>query len=226
MKWHLRQAIAQFSAPKSRVESGSVRRSNSSSWPRSSCRSVFSVQARSLLRVGDESQHAVGRSAHSFELEQCLDSFGARAHHPAGRRSTRRNVEISRLSARDALPQHPSDRRPSSHRLDSPGEGEHIAPESVGQKQLGGCRGIWEVKTAPKFSSQRCASAGAVACLRSAIFIIIGHRLFHNVRPRKGDPESQSSRLSLQPLIPASRGNERTRDLGYLRFSASLALSE
>ena len=36
----------QFSAPKSRVESGSARRLNSSSWPRSSCKLVFSVQAR------------------------------------------------------------------------------------------------------------------------------------------------------------------------------------
>src|SRR5664280_3921214 len=47
----------------------------------------------------------------------------------------RRDMEIRRLRAGNRLAQRRLDRRPAGHGLDVPGEGQHVAPEPVGQEQ-------------------------------------------------------------------------------------------
>ena len=45
---------------------------------------------------------------------------------------------MSRLGARECFAQHGLDGRPAGQSLDGPGEGQHVAPEAIGQKQFGG----------------------------------------------------------------------------------------
>ena len=94
------------------------------------------------LPVGHETQRAVTRTDSGVEVEQRLDTVGARAIDPARRRALRRDVEIRRLGARQRLAQYGLDRRPARRRADGPGEGEHIAPQPVGEKPAGYSAGI------------------------------------------------------------------------------------
>ena len=92
--------------------------------------------------VGRKPQHAVARADGGGEFEDRLKALRAGAGDPTRRRPFRRDTEICRLRACERFPQRRFDRRPSGHGLDGPSEGQHVAPESFGQEQAGGGRGI------------------------------------------------------------------------------------
>ena len=154
------------------------------------------AQLRRRLRIRHQPHDAVGRAECGFEVEQHLDCFGAGAGHPARRRALRRNMKLFWLCACQRLLQHCRNSLPAGHGLDRPGEGQHVAPETVRQEKVRGRFGVFRLQCRAKLSSQRCASAGAVACFLSAMFIM------SRVRDR-------SQLLVIARLVPANAGHPR-----------------
>ena len=90
--------------------------------------------------IGNKPDNAGAGTEGGFEFEQGLDGFRSGARQPARRCSLCRKMKMSRLRARECFAQHCLDCRPAGQSLDGPGEGQHVAPETVGQKQFGGRR--------------------------------------------------------------------------------------
>ena len=100
--------------------------------------------------IVDQTRDGVGSTEGRLELEDRLDAVDARPLHATRRRAHGGDMDVSRRGSRQHRRQRRLDRRPPGMSDDVPGEGEHVAPMSVGDKGRRDGNGILRLKRCPE----------------------------------------------------------------------------
>ena len=171
--------------------------------------------AQAGVGIGREAHDAGAAAQRGFEFEQGFDRFDAGTADPARRRSLRGNMKVSWRGARERFAQCRSDCGAARHRLDGPGEGQHVAPETVGMEAVGDSIGIARLQCS--FEAREPSLR-----VRRRVRLLSLRDVHHSWRPPSprlvrparvktwmaGTSPAMTRKVHAAPLVPAKAGTQ------------------